>query len=252
MMTTVENSLYGNLVTVTPRKDYAIVTLNRPDKRNAMNYPAQAELWAVLANLRENHTKVIILTGAGDVSFCAGADIRDQTKPDTRLTASEPDTWFKTQEIIAKHPAIFIAAVNGFALGGGLTLVNNCELAVAAETATFGMPELGLGVFPALAGPSTIKRLLPKHVAEMIFTTKRINAATALQRGLVNEVVPVADLLPHCEALAIEIAAFNAIALDYSKRAFRELCDMSWPAGMEYGIRSTSVIAAARKRLEGN
>jgi enoyl-CoA hydratase/carnithine racemase len=242
---------FGELITVALRKDYAIVTLNRPDKRNAMNFTAQAELWAALADLSEQRVKVIILTGAGDVSFCSGADIRDKNKGTMRLPASEPDTWFRTQEIIARHPAIFIAAVNGYALGGGLTLVNNSELAIAAETATFGMPELGLGIFPALAGPSTIKRLAPKHAAEMILTTKRIDAATAKQWGLVNEVVPAAELLPRAEALAAEIAVFDEAALDYSKRALRVLCDMGWHDGMEYGIRSTSVVSAARARAQG-
>ena len=242
---------FGELVTVSYRDDYAIVTLNRPDKRNAMNYPAQAELWAALDDVRAKGSKVVVLTGAGDVSFCAGADIRDPAKPERRPSATEPETWFKTQELIARHPAIFIAAVNGFALGGGLTLVNNSELAIAADTATFGMPEMGLGVFPALAGPSTIKRLLPKHVAELIFTTRRIDAATALRWGLVNEVVSPAELMPRAETLAASIAKFDATALDYSKKAFRDIGDMGWQAGMEYGNRSTAVLKTARDRAQG-
>ncbi|WP_242123956.1 enoyl-CoA hydratase/isomerase family protein [Sphingobium sp. Sx8-8] len=239
---------FGQLVTVTERDGYAIVTLNRPDKRNAMSYAAQKELWAALDHLGEERCKVIVLTGAGDVSFCSGADIKDKDRP-TLVAANAPDSWHQTQDIIARHSAVFIAAVNGFALGGGLTLVNNCELAIASETATFGIPEIGMGIFAALAGPSTIKRLTPKHTAEMLFTGKRIDAATAYRMGLVNEVVPPAELLPRAEALAAHIAQFDAVALDYNKKAFRDILDMNWAAGMDYGIRSTAVIRSKQQAL---
>src|SRR6185437_2912326 len=99
------------------------------------------------------------------------------------------NSWFAIQEQVKQHPAVFVAAVNGFAVGGGLTLVNNAELAVAATTAEFGAPEMSFGAFPGLAGPSTIHRLLPKHAAELIFTARRIDAATAFRMGLVNEVI---------------------------------------------------------------
>jgi enoyl-CoA hydratase/carnithine racemase len=234
---------FGTLVTVTPRDGYAIVTLNRPDKRNAMNFAAQRELWAALGYLGDIRCKVIIITGAGDVSFCAGADTKDPARSKA-LTAVHPDSWLQTQDIIARHPSVFIAAVNGFALGGGLTLVNNSELAIASDTATFGMPEMGMGIFAALAGPSTIKRLLPKHAAELLFTAQRIDAATALRWGLVNEVVAPADLLPRAEELAAHIATFDGIALDFSKKALRDIAEMSWNSGMDYGIRSTAVIRA--------
>jgi enoyl-CoA hydratase/carnithine racemase len=232
---------FGMLVTVTPRDGYAIVTLNRPEKRNAMNFAAQKELWAALAHLAEIRCKVIILTGAGEVSFCAGADFKDPERAKV-LTSNLPDTWLQTQDIIARHPSVFIAAVNGFALGGGLTLVNNSELAIASDKATFGMPEMGMGIFAALAGPSTIKRLLPKHAAELLFMAKQIDAATALRWGLVNEVVAPADLLPRAEELAAHIAKFDGIALDFSKKALRDIAEMGWNSGMDYGIRSTAVI----------
>jgi enoyl-CoA hydratase/carnithine racemase len=234
---------FGTLVTVTARDGYAIITLNRPEKRNAMNFGAQRELWEALAHLAETRCKVVIITGAGDVSFCAGADTKDPERPPL-LTASQPDSWHQTQDLIARHPAVFIAAVNGFALGGGLTLVNNCELAIASETATFGMPEIGMGIFAALAGPSTVKRLNPKHTAELLFTGKRIDAKTAYRFGLVNEVVAPADLLPRAEELAQHIKQFDSVALDYNKKAIRDILDMSWSMGMDYGVRSTAVIRA--------
>lgn len=228
--------------------DYAVVTLNRPDKRNAMNIPAQEALWDVLADLRVKGTKAIVLTGAGDVSFCAGADTRDKTPTRDRQTAVDHDSWMKTQDIIARHPAVIIAAVNGYALGGGLTLVNNADLAIASETATFGMPEIGLGIFPALAGPTTVRRILPKHAAEMIFTAERIDAQMALRFGLINRVVPASELLPAAEALAAHIAGFDSFAIDYSKKAYRDTADMSWEAGLDYGLRSAMVIANRRDK----
>jgi enoyl-CoA hydratase/carnithine racemase len=232
---------FGSLITVTPRDGYAIVTLNRPEKRNAMNFAAETELWAALAHLADIRCKVIIITGAGEVSFCAGADFKDP-KRSKALTSNYPDSWLQTQDIIARHPSVFIAAVNGFALGGGMTLVNNSELAIASETASFGIPEMGMGIFASLAGPSTIKRLLPKHVAQLLFTAQRIDAATALRWGLVNEVVAPADLLPRAEELAAHIAQFDGIALDFSKKALRDIAEMSWSSGMDYGIRSSAVI----------
>jgi enoyl-CoA hydratase/carnithine racemase len=242
---------FGKLITVTERESYAIVTLNRPEKRNAMSYAAQKELWAALASLANPKCKVVILTGAGDLSFCAGADTKDTERPAFN-SPTFPETWHETQDIIARHPAMFIAAVNGFALGGGLTLVNNCEMAIASETATFGMPEIAMGVFAALAGPSTIKRILPKHAAQMLFTGTRVDAETALRWGLVNEVVAPADLLPRAEELAKHIAQFDWTAIGYNKKCFRDSADLSWDQSMDYGTRSTAIIRAKQQALAGS
>jgi enoyl-CoA hydratase/carnithine racemase len=243
---------FGQLVTVTEREGgYAIVTLNRPEKRNAMSYAAQKELWAALASLANPECKVVVLTGAGDLSFCAGADTKDQDRPAFNIPTF-PETWHETQDIIARHPAMFIAAVNGFALGGGLTLVNNCEMAIASETATFGMPEIAMGVFAALAGPSTIKRILPKHAAQLLFTGQRVDAQTALRWGLVNEVVAPAELLLRAEELAKHIAQFDWTAVGFNKKCFRDCADLSWDQSLDYGTRSTAVMRAKQQALAGN
>src|ERR1700674_1291784 len=122
---------YGTLVLLEKKDGYGIITLNRPEKRNAMSRAAQAELWAALDAARAD-CRVIIITGAGDVAFCAGVDLSEnRSGTPERQYANGSSSCFETQEILKRHPAILIAAVNGYALGGGLTLVHNCELAIA-------------------------------------------------------------------------------------------------------------------------
>ncbi len=237
---------YGELVLMEKKDRYAIVTLNRPEKRNAMSRAAQQELWAALDDAKSD-CRVIIVTGAGDVAFCSGIDLSENRgrREDTereRQYAWGSNSWFETQEIILRHPAVFIAAVNGYALGGGGTLIHNCELAIASEKAEIGMPEVGFGVFPGLAGPAAIKRILPKHAAYMILTAKRIDAHTAERWGIVNEVVPHDQLMPRAEELAQHITQFDPVVLDYSKRALREIPNLDWSRGIEYGIWTGTMV----------
>jgi enoyl-CoA hydratase/carnithine racemase len=250
------------LVVLERAAGYGVITLNRPAKRNAMNKAAQEQLVAALESTKQD-CAAIVLTGAGDVSFCAGVDLSERrglgAEDSSRQYAWGADSWFEVQEEILRHPAVFVAAVNGYALGGGLTLVNNCELAVASTTAQFGMPELGLGTFPALAGPSTCHRLLPKHAAQLIFTAQRIDAETALRWGLVNEVVEPDRLLPRACELAARIAEFDPVAVDYSKKAVREIANLDWSRAIDHGIRTGATIRAqtntassqVRKFLDG-
>jgi enoyl-CoA hydratase/carnithine racemase len=238
------------LVLVERHPSYAVITLNRPEKRNAMNPAAQEQLLQALEDTED--CAAVVLTGAGDVSFCAGIDLRERagigTDAPTRQRAWGSDSWFEVQERILRHPAVFVAAVNGYALGGGLTLVNNCELAVASSTATFGMPELSLGLFPALAGPSTAHRLLPKHAAQLIFTAERIDAATAERWGLVNEVVEPDRLLARAGEVAERIGGFDPVAVDHSKKAVREIATLDWSRAIEHGLRTGATIRAQSVR----
>jgi enoyl-CoA hydratase/carnithine racemase len=233
----------GDLVLLRREDGYAVVALNRPAKRNAMNNAAQAQFADILDATHD--CRVIVLTGAGDVSFCAGVDVTERANLGAAKTARpawQGDSWFEIQERIMRHPAVFVAAVNGYALGGGLTLVNNCELAVAADTATFGMPEVTIGAFPALAGPSTSHRILNKHLAYMVLLGQRVDAATAMSWGLVNEVVPAAELLPRAEEIARRVAGADGAVLDYAKRALREMSDLPWSQSIEYGLRTGAMV----------
>ena len=229
---------YGELVLLEKKEaGYGILTLNRPNQRNAMSRAAQAEMRAALDDSRD--CKVLIITGNGP-AFCAGIDLKENRElreqgVSERQYAHGSNSWVETNEHVRRHPAVCIAAVNGFALGGGLTLAHNCEIAIASENAQFGMPEFGFGTFPGLAGPATIRRILPKHAAYMILTAKRIDPHTAERWGIVNSVVPHDQLLPEAEALAQHICQFDPILIDFAKKAIRDLDLMPWDDGLVYG-----------------
>ncbi|MBT2208075.1 enoyl-CoA hydratase/isomerase family protein [Actinomadura sp. NEAU-AAG7] len=216
----------------------ARITLNRPEKRNAMSRAARSALLEALDRCHGT-ARVIILTGAG-TAFCSGVDLKEagEEGPGADDTVEGRRTsWHTVQERIRRHPAIVIAAVNGFALGGGVTLANSADLAIAAHEARLGMPELGFGLYPGLAGPSTQLRLSPKRAAWMVLTTKRISGTTAAEWGLVNEAVPLADLADAALELARDIAQFDPVSLDWSKRALHEIPQhiSDWTTALRYG-----------------
>jgi enoyl-CoA hydratase/carnithine racemase len=224
-----------------------VLTLNRPEKMNAVSVEFADQMVAALHTL--SHSPVVVITGRGR-AFCAGVDLsqRDEVRSGWRahLGVDRGQYWAATVESLYRHPAVFIAAVNGFALGGGLTLVNACELAIASELAEFGMPELGFGSVPALAGPTTAHRLLPKHVAEMAFVPGRISAAKALRWGLVNEVVAPDDLLPRAHELAQQVAGRDPVALAHTKRLLRRAREMDWSQSIEHGGLVAATVTATR------
>ena len=218
----------------------AIVTLNRPEKRNAMSSAAQQALLEAFDRCR-GESKVVILTGAGP-AFCAGVDLKEQQEREAqgiheRQFANGSNSWIEVQEAIRRHPAIFVAAVNGFALGGGTTLINSCDLAIAANEAQIGMPEVGFGMYPGMAGPSTQLRILPKHAAWMVLTAERIDGQTAERWGLVNRSVPLAELMETALALADRLAQLDAVTLDWCKKALWEIPMhvQDWLPALEFG-----------------
>jgi enoyl-CoA hydratase/carnithine racemase len=205
------------LVTIDDHGAYAVVTLNRPAKRNAMNRASRAALLAVLREL-ETGPSAIVITGSGE-AFCAGMDIKEQAADREIGDQTANAEWRDVNIAIRQHPAIIIAAVNGYALGGGLTLINVCDLAIAADSALMGMPEITFATYPGLAGPSTQLSLGRKRVAWMILTGDRISGQTAEEWGIVNKCVAAADLMASAVALAKRIAAYDPSALAASKRA---------------------------------
>lgn len=229
---------YGELILLEKKEPgYGIITFNRPDQRNAMSRAAQAEFRAALEDSKD--CKAVILTGNGP-AFCAGIDLKENRElreqgVEERQYAFGSNSWVDTNEAVRMHPACMIAAVNGFALGGGTTLVHNCQMAIASENAQFGMPEFGFGTFPGLAGPAAIRRILPKHAAYMIMTARRIDAVTAERWGIVNQVVPHDELLPEAEALAEHMCQFDPVLIDYGKKAIFDLDLMEWSEGLVYG-----------------
>lgn len=228
---------------------YAVLTLNRPDKRNAVSVALADEFVAALGELED--CPVIVLTGAGNKSFCAGVDLKERAgRPQTWSASFGTDRaqyWAETVDVMRRHPAVFIAAVNGFALGGGLTLVNTAELAVAARSARFGMPELGFASFPALAGPTSVHRILPKHVSELAFLPGNIDADRAMAIGLVNEVVDDAALMDRAREMATQVARYDPIALGHTKRGLRVAERLSWVDAIENGAVTAALIKAEQR-----
>ncbi|MET0886130.1 MAG: enoyl-CoA hydratase/isomerase family protein [Mycetocola sp.] len=235
---------YDELVLVEDRGDFAILTIHRPEKRNAMSFEAMSRIREAFREVKDK--KVVVLTGTGP-SFCAGVDISEGQRLaeiDEADGSNGVHPWTAVQNDIRAHKAIFIAAVNGYALGGGSTLVNNCELAIAAESATIGAPEMGFGAWPMQAGPASIKRLVPKHAAEFIFTARRFDAANAYRVGLVNKVVPDAELLTEAIALAEHIAAFDGVVLDYGKKAYHRIQELGWSDAFDYSKYTSTTTQA--------
>jgi enoyl-CoA hydratase/carnithine racemase len=199
------------------RGDYGLIRLNRPAQRNAMNGAARKGLLQCLERARGVHN-VLVITGQ-DGSFCSGVDLKEVANATPRERELAPREWVDVLLAIRRHPAIFIAAVGGYALGGGVSLINVCDLAIAAEEAPIGMPELGFGMYPAMAGPSTQMMLDPKRAAWLVLTADRIDGRRAAQWGLVNESVSLAELEAAADALARRVARHDAVALAESKRA---------------------------------
>ena len=206
----------------------AVLTVQRPQRLNALDASTLDEIrQAVLDFQHDESIRCVIVTGAGDKAFVAGADINEIARdtPDAaRQRALRGQHVFDLIEHLGKP---VIAAVNGFALGGGCELAMACTLRIAADTARFGQPEINLGLIPGFAGTQRLARLVGKTKAmELILTGNPISAAEALAIGLVNRVVPAADLMQDARALAAELAMKPPLALRYAMEAINSGLDM--------------------------
>ncbi|MBK9196216.1 MAG: enoyl-CoA hydratase/isomerase family protein [Flavobacteriales bacterium] len=212
---------YQNLL-VSDADGIRTITINRPEQLNALNRDTIAELdQALSAADTDKSVRVLIITGSGPKAFVAGADIKEfahfAVEEGKALSADGQKKLFDHVEYMSKP---VIAAVNGFALGGGLELAMSCHLRVASDNARMGLPEVSLGVIPGYGGTQRLPRLIGKGKAmEMIFTAGMIKADEALQWGLVNYVVPQAELLAKCNELAAAIMKNSPTALAAAIRA---------------------------------
>ncbi len=198
------------------------ITINRPNKLNALNRETIQELHNAFKALEsEKEIKVIILTGSGEKAFVAGADISEfadfSEKEGGKLAAKGQKLLFDFVENLSKP---VIAAVNGFALGGGLELAMACHFRVASDNARMGLPEVSLGVIPGYGGTQRLPQLIGKGRAmELIMTAGMIDAGNALSYGLVNHVVSQENLLPFCEDLAGKISKNSPVAISHAIKA---------------------------------
>ncbi|HLA09478.1 MAG TPA: enoyl-CoA hydratase-related protein [Pyrinomonadaceae bacterium] len=204
------------------REQVAIITINRPEKRNALNIKTREEGAALLDELRQDDSvRVVVITGAGDKAFIAGADIAEFAG---RTATMQRDVMMGRSLFTAidTFPKPIIAMVNGYCLGGGCELAMACDIRIASENASFGQPEINLGIIPGGGGTQRLTRLVGEGKAmELILTGEIIDARTAFSIGLVNHVVPAAELEAKTMEIATRIADKGPIALRLAKEAVK-------------------------------
>jgi enoyl-CoA hydratase len=198
-----------------------IVTINRPDKLNALNAIAKAELRDLFTSLRTDPAvDVVIVTGAGEKAFVAGTDIGELTVLDRESGETFAEKGQEVFDLIESLGKPVIAAVNGYALGGGCELALACHIRIASEKAKFGQPEVSLGIIPGYGGTQRLPRLVGRGMAlEMILSGVQVDANEALRAGLVNKVVPPADLMTRTMSVARLIASVGQVAVRHALEA---------------------------------
>jgi len=231
----------------------ASVTINRPQVLNALNRATLDDLrHAVLQLQADEATRVIIITGAGDKAFVAGADINELaalTPPAARELALAGQHVFDLIENLGKPT---IAAINGYALGGGCELALACTIRIASETAKIGQPEINLGILPGYGGTQRLPRLVGKgRAVEMMLTGAPIGAVDAERIGLVNRVVPGADLMTAAHQLASTIAAQAPIAVRYILSAVNKGLEMPFAEAAVFEASLFGLVAATEDMREG-
>ena len=211
----------------------AVLTISREKALNALNTEVLGELDAAIAAIDLDTVRCLIITGAGQKSFVAGADIGEMstlTKEEGEAFGKKGNDVFRKIETL---PIPVIAAVNGFALGGGCELSMSCDIRLASENAVFGQPETGLGITPGFGGTQRLARIIPVGKAkEMLYAGTKVKAAEALTLGLVNAVYPSEELLPAAEKLAGKIARNAPIAVRASKKAVNDGLQVSIDEGI--------------------
>jgi enoyl-CoA hydratase len=231
----------------------AYVTVNRPKSLNALNTPTWRDLRTAFEDAQNDPTvRGVILTGAGDKAFIAGADIGELAHA-TAIDAERSSRFGQgVLDLIENLGKPVVAAINGFALGGGCETAMACTIRIAVEQAKFGQPEVKLGLLPGGGGTQRLPRLIGKGRAlQLILSGGMIGAQEAYRIGLVNEVVPAADLIPRAEAILKEIAASAPIAVKYALEAANKGMDTSQSEGFALEASYFGLCAATEDKKEG-
>lgn len=228
-----------------------VVTVNRPEVRNALAPQTWAELRRAASDAAADpDVRVVILTGAGDKAFASGADIRalrDRTALEGLISVAQ-----ESLNLIEDLPKPVIAAIQGFALGGGCELAMACDVRIAAETARFGQPEVNLGILPGAGGTQRLARLVGLGKAkELIFTGAIIDVHEALRIGLVNHVVPAGEHLSAALAMAEQIAARAPVAVRLAKAALNLGADVDIRSGLAFERLAQAILYGTEDKLEG-
>jgi enoyl-CoA hydratase len=228
----------------------ATLTVNRPNVRNALDTETVEEMHRALAEVAEARAAVLIVTGAGEKAFVSGADIgaiRSRGRDDALRSINS-----RLMSALENHDAVSIAAVNGYALGGGCELALACDLRIAAANAVFGLPEPSLGIIPGAGGTQRLPRIVGLGRAkEMILTGARWDAEKALAFGLVSEVVPIGKLLAAARDMAERVLALGPLALRLAKSALNASAQMPLGAGLLFESTAQAITFESKDKVEG-
>jgi enoyl-CoA hydratase len=243
---------YKNIL-VEVSEGIAKITFNRPKVLNAMSYDVMNELSCALYECDQNEAvKALILTGAGEKAFVAGADIsqmQNSTPVEIMKLMELGQSTLRFLETMGKPS---IAAVNGFALGGGTEIAMACDIRIAAESAMFGQPEILIGILPGWGGTQRLPRLVGMGIAkELILGGGQINAQRAYEIGLVNKIVPQAQLMDEAEKLAKKFTTLPGFALKMAKNAMNYGLDMSLEGGVKLELSAISQCFSTQDQKEG-
>ena len=231
----------------------ATVTINRPEQRNAVSPAVLRELRQALELARDDEAvRTVVLTGAGDRAFCAGADLTGFAAEAGHLerhrAQGEFVDLFLTMEGLGKP---IIGCINGHALAGGFGLALCCDLLVAADSATFGTPEIKVGVWPMMISSIVLRNLGRKRTMQLFLTGERIDAQTAMQWGIVNRVVPATEVRGVAHTLATEIAGWSPAVLRLGRDAFYASSEMGFEAALRYLQSQLSLVSLTEDFREG-
>jgi enoyl-CoA hydratase len=252
MPVTWKRSFVLDYVRVESDDGVAVLTVDRQEKLNALDGQVVEEIGQALLELESEGPRVIIVTGAGERAFIAGADIRAMSVMDPIEAKRFSEIGHAAMALLDRSPIPTIAAVNGYALGGGCEVALSCDIRIAAENANFGFPEVGLGILPGLGGTQRLPRLIgPALAKELIFTGRRIGAEEAHEMGLVNRVVARGEALSVAKELAEDISANGPLAVRHAKAAANRALDTDLISGLEYEADQFALLFATEDAREG-
>ena len=242
-----------DLVKVEMEDRLAVVTINRPEALNALNSTVLRELTMAIEHVSmAQDVGAIILTGAGDKAFVAGADIREMANLSGLEMRAFSEMGRRLGDAMAACNKPIIAAINGYALGGGCELALACDIRIASDRARIGQPEVNIGIIPGFGGSQRLPRLVGAGwAAEMIFTGDPVDAETAERIGLVNRVVPPAQLLEEARALARKILEKGPAAIALAKACLRAAQEMPLSAGLDFETAAFGVVGSTQDKAEG-
>jgi enoyl-CoA hydratase len=231
----------------------AILTINRPKVLNALNTQTLDELRRAMLELKHDEAiRAVILTGSGDKSFVAGADINELAVQSPTGGREHAVTGQHVLDVIEQMGKPVIAAINGYALGGGCELAMACTIRIAADTAKLGQPEINLGIIPGYAGTQRLARIVGKGRAlELLLSGDQVTAAEALRIGLVNRVVPAAELMAEAKKLAASLASKAPVAVRYILEAVNKGLEMPFAQAQIFEATLFGLVASTDDMREG-